>query len=62
MDITQATHWIPIAYKKHIKDSIILGKIYPIVRDADEDEYWIVDEDDNLSMCYMWCNGEFIKE
>jgi hypothetical protein len=62
MNVTQASHWIPIVdNRRNAEDEeIIVGKEYPLVYDLEDDEYYIKTEKGNLSMCYMWHHGKFL--
>lgn len=66
-DITKATHWLSKPDNRScIKDYIVPNKMYKLIKlkdeETDEDEYFIISEDNNYSMYYMIHHGNFIIE
>ncbi|MGG0386293.1 hypothetical protein ABEY69_25185 [Priestia filamentosa] len=61
-DVYKASHWIAhVDERFSVEESrVIPGKVYAMIMDLREQEFWVLDEDGALSMAFLMFKGDFI--
>lgn len=60
-DFDKATHWLAEYDEDIIEyDGVIVGKLYPVSYDEQEEEYYVEDENGDLSMIWLMHEGKFV--